>query len=109
MEVLGVKGCLIVRREPTGDIDRAVRWRELEAGVAVIAPACVPVECPVAHCHIDIPILIGGGSHAGEPDSTIAAIRGRVEDTGSLEVRGVVARSEEHTSELQSPMYLVCR
>src|SRR5437879_7298502 len=28
---------------------------------------------------------------------------------GIVEVKKVVGRSEEHTSELQSPMYLVCR
>src|SRR5437879_7741317 len=28
---------------------------------------------------------------------------------GRLEARGLTPRSEEHTSELQSPMYLVCR
>src|SRR6476469_11056061 len=28
---------------------------------------------------------------------------------GSAAAKGVIRRSEEHTSELQSPMYLVCR
>ena len=30
-------------------------------------------------------------------------------DYASMVERGIVVRSEEHTSELQSPMYLVCR
>src|SRR5437762_7282450 len=50
----------------------------------------------------------------------MAAVRGEMPDSGSL-IRGGMggaftgcraphrARSEEHTSELQSPMYLVCR
>src|SRR5437764_12313106 len=33
----------------------------------------------------------------------------REHDRGDREVLGRDARSEEHTSELQSPMYLVCR
>src|SRR3712207_8153414 len=31
------------------------------------------------------------------------------EDVGAYEVRGLLDRSEEHTSELQSRQYLVCR
>src|SRR5437764_10983642 len=36
------------------------------------------------------------------------ACGGVVEESREIQ-RGVLARSEEHTSELQSPMYLVCR
>src|ERR1017187_7003134 len=34
---------------------------------------------------------------------------GRIVQVGSQRVSSIVYRSEEHTSELQSPMYLVCR
>src|SRR5437879_6227401 len=45
----------------------------------------------------ELPLLAGGKSLGGRMTSTGAA-------EGKLE-----GRSEEHTSELQSPMYLVCR
>src|SRR3712207_8483107 len=50
----------------------------------------------------------GVGGHAGD-----AAVRGSEHSdraaAGGAEVRGGVPRSEEHTSELQSRQYLVCR
>src|SRR5437762_9626470 len=44
-------------------------------------------------------------------DTLPAALRGAERGPGSFttELEASVRRSEEHTSELQSPMYLVCR
>src|SRR5437763_11021539 len=57
-------------------------------------------EVSTLSLHDALPILAGAESVAC------------VADTHALRSRGLplrVARSEEHTSELQSPMYLVCR
>src|SRR5437879_9425533 len=60
----------------------------------------------------------GGGNTSGEADAAVGTV---VEAAAApvgvvavavaveVEVDGVDERSEEHTSELQSPMYLVCR
>src|SRR5437762_7153992 len=67
--------------------------------------------------------LLLGFRHAFEPDhlaavSTLATRQGRLLDACRLGLAWALghtarprrqARSEEHTSELQSPMYLVCR
>src|SRR5437879_7929922 len=47
----------------------------------------------------------------GELDEKIAAKRDRLKEVLANSWRGMLSgkRSEEHTSELQSPMYLVCR
>src|SRR5437764_3786934 len=43
--------------------------------------------------------------HSAEPALHVPATRSSI----SLQTRDALQRSEEHTSELQSPMYLVCR
>src|SRR6267154_6514544 len=51
--------------------------------------------------HDALPILQGpGGFYEGEP---------RAQDSTSPRHRQGLVRSEEHTSELQSPVHLVCR
>src|SRR3712207_8974878 len=58
---------------------------------------------------------VGGGARARRrnalhrPDFLRAGRGGRDAPGGPLRARGDVRRSEEHTSELQSRQYLVCR
>jgi len=58
-------------------------------------------------------VVVGGGPAGATAAQTLAQKgkqvllldkRGRIKPCG-----GAIPRSEEHTSELQSPMYLVCR
>src|SRR5436189_3985114 len=44
-----------------------------------------------------------------EPESDLGRHRGSLDAQQRLGFPGADPRSEEHTSELQSPMYLVCR
>src|SRR5437879_7424725 len=62
-------------------------------------------------------VLHGGGNTSvkireknlfGEQE-TILYVKGSGWDLETIEPQGFSPRSEEHTSELQSPMYLVCR
>src|SRR2546422_4822059 len=57
-------------------------------------------------CSSDLP---GGMGEAGPADHSHGRDRGRWRDQLRLPVRGRVLRSEEHTSELQSRLHLVCR
>src|SRR5687768_18201191 len=41
--------------------------------------------------------------------ASIAVTEGLLEQLNRVELEGVIARSEEHTSELQSRLHLVCR
>src|ERR1017187_5066014 len=43
------------------------------------------------------------------PDFTLSGLDGRLWTLSDQRGNMVLVRSEEHTSELQSPMYLVCR
>src|SRR2546426_8782446 len=55
-------------------------------------------------------VLLAPASQADEEDVHRAVTRGRGRRPGSRRLRnGAGARSEEHTSELQSPCNLVCR
>src|SRR5437763_5429531 len=54
--------------------------------------------------HDALPILISWSRARSRP-CTIT----RTEPSPSFSMRTMVQRSEEHTSELQSPMYLACR
>src|SRR3712207_8093377 len=87
-----------------------------------MSPAPVPIRCPYEH---DVTRLTGRPRSrlgATRPSTTgrqvIAALGGRLRRCGMAEPRilGIVLaggagtrRSEEHTSELQSRQYLVCR
>src|SRR3712207_2103472 len=51
-------------------------------------------------------VLSEGVMHVAQPEAAVAAVRARLETVGSP---FGLARSEEHTSELQSRQYLVCR
>src|SRR5437762_7594440 len=48
-------------------------------------------------------------AHADQPDAASGGIENYVGQFSSELLTQFVPRSEEHTSELQSPMYLVCR
>src|SRR5438876_8788563 len=52
-----------------------------------------------------------GRARLGTVGQAAAGVELRLADDGEVLVRGgiVMARSEEHTSELQSPVHLVCR
>src|SRR3712207_8054023 len=45
----------------------------------------------------------------GEPHRLVGAVAGEDEEVGPGDLAAVLPRSEEHTSELQSRQYLVCR
>src|SRR5437762_10576830 len=74
------------------------------------------------HTHSDQPLIADGNAESkvrqgvtldiiGESE-TVAPLEGALLEEYRLEHRrrnGIETRSEEHTSELQSPMYLVCR
>src|SRR5437764_10250962 len=65
-------------------------------------------------CSSDLPSLAasgpGGGAVRAEPVARSGSgVQSRGIDTPRREEGGGQTRSEEHTSELQSPMYLVCR
>src|SRR5437879_9838765 len=51
--------------------------------------------------------VYGGHTHEDKPFHVRPSPTPRLPDIAQMQL--VVARSEEHTSELQSPMYLVCR
>src|SRR5437763_4478659 len=54
--------------------------------------------------------LIGLASfHSPPPKTSASASEMKLHVTASSSPRPAAVRSEEHTSELQSPMYLVCR
>src|SRR5437762_8204952 len=58
---------------------------------------------------VDLADGVGEASYRGESESMLCEHQGvsRIEPFGLVEIS--LGRSEEHTSELQSPMYLVCR
>src|SRR5438094_8672650 len=58
--------------------------------------------------HDALPIFLGG-CHAERLLQDVEGILGGVHETKELQVFRVDHRSEEHTSELQSPYDLVCR
>src|SRR5437763_10126110 len=85
---------------------RSSRWA---VGVLPLLAACYtqrPLTVPVP--------AVGTQIVASVTDSGVVAMSNAL-GPGAVEVEGVIAaadasaRSEEHTSELQSPMYLVCR
>src|SRR3712207_8132033 len=82
-------------RSPVGQRGVAQRADELDAGKAFAAPADLGAEAVVAF----------------ERDlDELARLQGHVERDLAAAGRNVVQlRSEEHTSELQSRQYLVCR
>src|SRR5437879_7786736 len=53
-------------------------------------------------------VIFGCANQQGEQGFNIARMTGLLAGL-PIEVAGTTVRSEEHTSELQSPMYLVCR
>src|SRR5437763_3172358 len=52
---------------------------------------------------------LGAEPVSGTPDELVRFIGAETAKWRDIIVRGGITRSEEHTSELQSPMYLVCR
>src|SRR2546425_7131272 len=89
-------------------------------GFVTLAPAALPSQRPdslatevrqyvvvdtaaVALTHV---LLVDGTGAGPKPDQTIVIRDGRIAEVGPA---GSVQRSEEHTSELQSLAYLVCR
>src|SRR5437763_11084462 len=74
-----------------------------------------PTEIYTLSLHDALPILVAlapGGSSRPPPNIIPAKLTfawGRDVPTLYLVAEDDTARSEEHTSELQSPMYLVCR
>src|SRR5437879_9062018 len=86
--------------------------RQLDVGTAVVLPGAVDT-----HVHVNEP---GRTDWEGFETATRAAAAGGVTTivdmplnsipvTTTVESLEQKVRSEEHTSELQSPMYLVCR
>src|SRR3712207_8729351 len=63
-------------------------------------------ECDVARPATAASVDEHVGEHEDEEDDADHAVDG---EEGGVEPRHVVRRSEEHTSELQSRQYLVCR
>src|SRR5437879_7907554 len=53
-----------------------------------------------------LPCILGKEICTGRPSRKVTLARGAGRKTRKA---AIVSRSEEHTSELQSPMYLVCR
>src|SRR5215467_11206820 len=98
---------------PTGDL-REVDWSKIAA--LVLAPG-VPLTHPAPHWTVGL-ARANGVEVIGDielfcrerrrvaPDSVFVAITGT---NGKSTTTALVARSEEHTSELQSPCNLVCR
>src|SRR5437762_9412566 len=50
-----------------------------------------------------------GSKAAGRPKGSVMTAAFQLEGQEFVAINGGPVRSEEHTSELQSPMYLVCR
>src|SRR5436189_575153 len=72
----------------------------------------VPVEAePLEGLEDRGDVLVGRARTVGvlDPEDEGPAVVARVEPVEQRGARATTARSEEHTSELQSPMYLVCR
>src|SRR5437762_8724836 len=76
----------------------------------VTAPATTEISPLSLHDALPISPLRGRHRHAGGEDHLPAPVAVRL-DVARLPAtsRRTDGRSEEHTSELQSPMYLVCR
>src|SRR5437763_5675079 len=68
---------------------------------AVDGEVCVGVDARLVE--LDQPRALGLGEFAA-----LDALRDEASEA-LVQLAALVARSEEHTSELQSPMYLVCR
>src|SRR5437762_4935272 len=83
-------------------------WRSLAAGHAALRPCIGPVieEEAVAVRHLHLREAGGVHDRVGAHQSIQIE---QVSRYGVDLVRAESLRSEEHTSELQSPMYLVCR
>src|ERR1017187_10382651 len=103
---------------PAKDVDgfHPVNAGRLQAGRPALAP-CTPAGVieilkrsgiPIAGQHA---VVVGRSDIVGKPaamlllheNATVTICHSKTRDLGA------VTRSEEHTSELQSPMYLVCR
>src|ERR1017187_10741685 len=76
-----------------------------ERRVALI-PAVIPSYAKVG---VEVLVETGAGLEAGYPDAQYIDKGAKIVATRAEAFRADVVRSEEHTSELQSPMYLACR
>src|SRR3712207_7189974 len=86
----------MIRRPPRSTLfPYTTLFRSLERGERV---AAVGEEAERPHA-----VGVGRG------DRRAVELHGPGDDAGALRLRGVPLRSEEHTSELQSRQYLVCR
>src|SRR3712207_8507102 len=74
----------------------------LRSAMAAAVPASAPLQAAAAMLPVPAPILV-------VPTSRVGRAGARVVQGAVLEVSGPTVRSEEHTSELQSRQYLVCR
>src|SRR3712207_8655064 len=63
----------------------------------------------VGDVRVDLRLLGSREPELREPHGHVGAPSGGVDDQIGLREGGVSSRSEEHTSELQSRQYLVCR
>src|SRR5437879_7375691 len=86
--------------KPSGATLARRRLVVVVGGVAILALAFGVVWLQSAKYE---PLLVGMTA----PDFRLPDLQGKTQRLSDY--RGKVVRSEEHTSELQSPMYLVCR
>src|SRR5690348_18091631 len=80
---------------------------------AVHAPLSLTDALPISAHRVRAPLVFEHARRLGAGDGDLVDLRGRGPDGGERDggTRGgeTPARSEEHTSELQSPVHLVCR
>src|SRR5437764_11049531 len=70
------------------------------------------IELSTLSLHDALPISYAGGRHVEEAAGLVLGENAGdvvVDDDHLVDMAVPLLRSEEHTSELQSPMYLVCR
>src|SRR3712207_7703485 len=79
-------------------------WRDWSSDVCSSDPLAAPAQAQVKSVEIIAPAGPGGGY-----DQLARATQQVLESQGLASGVQVVNRSEEHTSELQSRQYLVCR
>src|SRR5437762_13660962 len=68
-----------------------------------------PTEIYTLSLHDALPISLSVAPFTWSHAQVISVVRGYLDALRFLRRRDGEIRSEEHTSELQSPMYLVCR
>src|SRR5437879_7685716 len=105
----------VVRGVQIGAQSYSFRDRDLDAAIQAFVE-CGLGECELSQGHVEPRGNRRGGEFAkvrewrlNTPLAFFEGVRKKFDDAGVVLYAYNYSRSEEHTSELQSPMYLVCR